>query len=166
MSRDISYSDWLSLAARVKRQGMDEETFAFLKECCPHGLNADMQETFLNQVGEMEQKLLEKGFNTLENGLNQALQEGDPGFLLRAVNSYRRNIRYCSFFLYLETMETKDGDRLCSAVCEKVLSFQRQVERYLKNAASEYPNSLVEELLYIVIKRSPVRMVREWRMHE
>lgn len=154
------------MAARVKRQGMDEEMFLRLKGCCPHGLNADMKETLFKQVGEMEQKLLEKGFSILEKGLNQALQEGDAGFLLRAVNGYRQNIRYCSFFLNLEVVEKKDEESMYTFVCEKVLTFQRQVERYLKNAASEYPDSLVEELLYIVVKRSPVKMVREWRMHE
>ncbi|MDF2870199.1 MAG: hypothetical protein K0R05_1774 [Anaerocolumna sp.] len=156
-----TYSYWLQIASEVKANGLNDKNYAILKAAAPLDLTLEWSELLLIQARDLLRQLLDDSFHRLEKKLNQALQYSDVWLADRELMNFRKKLKQCFFYMEYSCLSGSMKQKLNRDICENVKLYQIEIIRYLKNAAMDYPGHFIEEILYLMQKRSFYGYVKE-----
>lgn len=166
MAENVTYAKWLEIADDVKKNGLNATKYELLYSSYPHYLDENMIIIFFNQIVELEKKVLTDSFSRFEKELNEALNEGDMNGIDLAMTRYVRNVSRTMFFQEYTILGKQYIDELYNSIVDNIKDFQNQLDYYLKRLSMEVSGTLIEDILYIVRKKNPVKMISRWRQHE
>ncbi|EHI61148.1 hypothetical protein [Hungatella hathewayi] len=158
---NITYEEWVALVRRAGLDGLTGEVFEALQVYYPLSSGSAYEKMIYNEMAKLEMQLLKKSIHRFQNAINLCMEENDLEIAKAAINSFRKNIAQCMFFVEVEAFPKELREKLSSDIYANILQFQKEVDCFSKKAMSENSGNFVQDLCYLLKKHNLAKIVME-----
>lgn len=152
----VSYAEWIALIAAIQKKGMNAREFEQIKHTYPLVSGEAYTPLIYNELGKLEQYLLNSSFAKFQKAIGRCLEEMDLEIAESAMRNLKKNLAECLFFDGIEQYPPSVRARMAQEIQRIVESFWQEYLKYIKRLEYADGGSFVQDLAYMCKKKITV----------
>lgn len=145
----ISYSEWISLIASVRKKGLACEEINVLSRVYPHSVGEAYDSLIYNQLAKLEEYMIKEALNVFQKRMSMSLEEMDIEIAEMAFVRLKKHFMKCMFFLQIPDYPESVKRNMSDEIKKNMDSFLESFSKYIKAIEYEGNSSFIQEYVYI-----------------
>lgn len=160
-TKEISYSQWLTLIKEVKEQGIYSEVFQDFRVSVPKIDMKEYQGFIHNELAKLEEIILSQTISKFQKNVNICMEENDLEVFHKGLVRLKKDILNCFFFCEISIFPIEIRAKVGKQMVDILMKFIKDFQKYIKRMEENESDIFCSEICYMYKKAKLEKYVEE-----